>query len=80
MDRALALAAQVGRKSPTAVAAFKRGVLDSVGLSALARAEREARAYEHCVDSGEAAIGRANFKGILKGETVAWGPRSAEPQ
>lgn len=80
MDRALALAALVGRRSPTAVAAFKRGVLDSVGRDPLARAEREARAYEHCVDSGEAAIGRANFKSILKGEAVAWGPRATEPQ
>lgn len=77
-DRAQALAAMVARKSPTAVAAFKRGVLASVGAPALDRAEREARAYEHCVDAGEAAIGRAQFKQILAGAPVAWGPRKVQ--
>ncbi len=74
LDRALALARMVARKSPTAVAAFKAGVLASVGQPALARAELEARAYEHCVATGEAAIGRAAFKSILAGEGAAWGP------
>lgn len=74
--RAHKLAEAVARKSPTAVAAFKRGVLASVGQPALSRAEIEARAYEHCVDSGEAAIGRANFKAILRGEGAQWGPLS----
>ena len=74
LDRARALAAAVARKSPTAVAAFKRGVLRAVGQPALARSEIEARAYEHCVDSGEAAIGRAGFKAILRGEGADWGP------
>lgn len=74
--RAHALAAKVARRSPTAVAAFKRGVLAAVGQPADARAEVEARAYEACVDAGEAAIGRANFKAITQGEEVAWGPRT----
>ena len=74
LERAKALAAAVARKSPTAVAAFKRGVLAAVGQPALARAELEARAYEHCVDTGEAAIGRAGFKAILRGEGADWGP------
>lgn len=74
LERARALAALVARKSPTAVAAFKQGVLASVGREAVARSEVEARAYEHCVDSGEAAIGRAGFKDILAGKGAAWGP------
>jgi hypothetical protein len=40
------------------------------------RTELEARAYEHCVDTGEAAIGRANFKAITGGEHVEWGPKT----
>ncbi|MBO84735.1 MAG: hypothetical protein CL927_05200 [Deltaproteobacteria bacterium] len=74
LARAQTLAEMVARKSPTAVAAFKAGVLASVGQSAIARSELEARAYEHCVDTGEAAIGRAAFKQILAGEPAAWGP------
>jgi enoyl-CoA hydratase/carnithine racemase len=73
--RAMALSEQVARRSPTAVAAFKRGVLASVGQPADARADIEARAYEACVDAGEAAIGRENFKAITKGEEVTWGDR-----
>ncbi len=74
LERALALATMVARKSPTAVAAFKAGVLDSVGQPAIGRAELEARAYEHCVDTGEAAIGRTAFKQILAGAHADWGP------
>ena len=74
--RALSLSEAVARRSPTAVAAFKRGVLACVGQPRLAREEQEARGYEHCVDSGDAAIGRANFKALLKGGDVTWGPRS----
>jgi enoyl-CoA hydratase/carnithine racemase len=74
LTRAIALAKLVSQKSPTAVAAFKAGVLASVGQPAIARAEVEARAYEHCVDTGEAAIGRSAFKRILAGEGADWGP------
>lgn len=73
--RARSLAEAVARRSPTAVAAFKRGVLASVGRAAADRQEVEARAYEACVDSGDAAIGRANFKDIVKGSTVDWKAR-----
>lgn len=77
LARAEALARRVATRSPTAVAAFKAGVLGCQGLPGEARDELEARAYEHCVDSGEAAIGRASFAAINAGETPAWGPFSA---
>lgn len=75
-ERAEALAAMAARRSPTAVAAFKQGVLESLGMDEVQRTELEARAYEVCVDSGEAAIGRAHFKAITAGEAVEWGPRA----
>ncbi len=75
MERALALAALVARKSPTALAAFKRAVLDSVGGGEALRTENEASAYERCVDTGEAAIGRAHFAQIREGEVPPWAPR-----
>jgi hypothetical protein len=37
-----------------------------------AREAVEARAYEHCVDSGDAAIGRANFAALTAGAPVPW--------
>ncbi len=74
-ERARDLADRVARNSPTAVAAFKRAVLGSVGTDAATRQELEATAYEHCVATGEAAIGRANFSAIRAGEPVPWGPR-----
>jgi enoyl-CoA hydratase/carnithine racemase len=75
MERAHALAARVARCSPTAVAAFKAGVLAAAGAPPIARSETEARAYEHCVESGEAAIGRAHFKEILGGQRAPWGTK-----
>jgi enoyl-CoA hydratase/carnithine racemase len=75
MERARVLTRGVIKNSPTGVAAFKRAVLGCVGLSAEQRREREALAYEHCVASGDAAVGRANFAKIRSGEAVPWGPR-----
>ncbi len=75
LERARALAARVSRNSPTAIAAFKAAALGGVGLGPAERMELEAVAYEHCLDSGEAAIGRENFAAIRKGEPVPWGPR-----
>lgn len=75
VDRAMALADLVSRRSPTAVAAFKLAVHDAHGLREEARLECEARAYEHCVDHGDAAIGRAHFAQIRAGEDVPWPPR-----
>ena len=75
LERAKALAALVAKKSPTAIAAFKAAALGCVGLPPAERQELEARAYEHCLDSGEAAIGRENFAAIRKGEAPPWGPR-----
>ncbi|MCB9684727.1 MAG: enoyl-CoA hydratase/isomerase family protein [Alphaproteobacteria bacterium] len=78
LRRAAALAELVTRRSPTAVAAFKRGVLASIGTDRAARTEIEARAYERCVDSGEAAIGRSSFDTVRAGGTPSWGPRTLE--
>jgi enoyl-CoA hydratase/carnithine racemase len=70
LERARSLAARVARNSPTAVAAFKRAVLAAThGTDPV---DIEARAYEHCVDTGNAAIGRANFSAIRAGEPVPW--------
>lgn len=74
LERAESLAELAARRSPTAVGAFKQGVLASLSMAADQRTELEAQSYELCVDSGEAAIGRANFKSITAGETVEWGP------
>lgn len=74
LERAEALAELAARRSPTAVGAFKKGVLNTLAMDELQRTELEAQAYELCVDSGEAAIGRANFKSITAGDTVEWGP------
>ena len=44
------------------------------GLTSSERLGLEASAYEHCVDSGDAAVGRAHFKEIIKGQTPPWSP------
>lgn len=67
LARAHALAARVATRSPTAVAAFKRAVLAGIGKDAGERQEVEANAYEHCADSGEAAVGRSHFADIAAG-------------
>jgi enoyl-CoA hydratase/carnithine racemase len=74
LSRARVLCELVSRRSPTAVAAFKAGALASVGLPEAERREVEALAYEHCVGSGEAAIGRGSFEAIRSGKQVNWGP------
>ena len=78
LQRSLELSSLVARKSPTALAAFKRGLLDALGLEADERGELEARAYERCVESGEAAIGRRDFSLIRRGETPNWGAKQLE--
>ena len=75
MDRAMALADMVSRRSPTAVATYKSAVLAGQELDRAAARDLEGRAYEHCLDSGDAAIGRADFKRITAGESVDWNPR-----
>lgn len=67
LARANALAARVATRSPTAVAAFKRAVLGGIGKDTDIRQEVEAQSYEHCADSGEAAVGRAHFAEIAAG-------------
>jgi enoyl-CoA hydratase/carnithine racemase len=74
LARAEALASRAATRSPTAMAAFKAGALAAQGLDPEARVEVEARAYEHCVDSGEAALGRASFQSITAGQGAPWGP------
>jgi len=74
LARARELAALVARRSPTAVAAYKAAALASVGRLPAARREIEARAYEHCLASGDAAIGREHFAAIRDGGEVPWGP------
>jgi enoyl-CoA hydratase/carnithine racemase len=74
LARAESMLALVRRRSPSAMAAFKAAALAAVGRDPAERQGIEAAAYEHCVDSGEAAIGRANFDAIVKGQSVQWGP------
>jgi len=75
LERAHALAEKVSRRSPTAIGAFKRAMLFGIGQTSEQRAELEARAYELCMKSGDAAVGRANFKAIISGEEVQWNSR-----
>ncbi len=75
LARALILARLVSKKSPTACAAFKRGLLGSLGQDLSTRTEGEALAYEKCVSSGEAAIGRRDFHLIKTGQSPQWGPK-----
>ena len=62
-------------RSPTAVATFKLAVHEAHGLREEARIECEARAYEHLVDHGDAAIGREHFAEIRSGGEVPWPKR-----
>jgi enoyl-CoA hydratase/carnithine racemase len=75
LERAWALSRMVSRRSPTAVAAFKRALQQGLGHSTEERLTLEARAYDWCVDTGEAAAGRANFGAIRSGEAVDWADR-----
>jgi enoyl-CoA hydratase/carnithine racemase len=77
MARVEELAQLLARRSPTAVAAFKRGVLAAFGRDEAARLELERQAYEACVDSGDAALGRERFATILAGDAPAWARRRA---
>jgi enoyl-CoA hydratase/carnithine racemase len=71
--RVEALAERLRQRSPLAVAAYKAALLDGLGRSEAERIDLEERAYERCVDSGEAAIGRSSFAEIREGKTPAWG-------
>jgi len=75
LERVHELAAMLATKSPTAIAAFKRATLSGLGRPENDRLQAESEAYELCVDSGEAAIGRASFDAIRAGEAPAWGAR-----
>ncbi|HJN76792.1 MAG TPA: enoyl-CoA hydratase/isomerase family protein [Myxococcota bacterium] len=73
--RARAMGEMVSTKSPTAIAAFKTATLTCLGLPAGERGHIEGKAYEHCLDTGQAKIGRDHFDAIRAGEDVDWGPR-----
>ncbi len=75
LRRVHALAERLRQRSPTAVTAFKRALLDGLGQPEAVRLDLERRAYEHTVDSGEAAIGRLGFAAIREGHAPAWGRR-----
>jgi len=75
LSRARALAALAAKRSPTANAAFKQSVLAAVGRDPSDRHVLEEIAYAHCVDSGQAAVGRAHFADIRAGQAPPWGPR-----
>lgn len=75
MERANALAIRASTRSPTANGAFKQALLSSQGLARASREELEALAYEHCVLTGEATIGREHFGAARKGDPIPWGPR-----
>jgi enoyl-CoA hydratase/carnithine racemase len=76
LDRARVISLALARRSPTAIARFKRALLDGIGQPAEVRLQLESEAYEYCVSSGEAAVGRSAFSQIRRGETPSWGERS----
>lgn len=76
VTRAQELARMVGNRSPTATALFKGSLISCLGMTQEHRRENEAKAYEACVESGQAAIGRASFKKIRNGERPEWGRRA----
>ncbi|TPV97230.1 MAG: enoyl-CoA hydratase/isomerase family protein [Myxococcales bacterium FL481] len=75
LARVHALAELTATRSPTALAAFKHAALDACGETTARRLEIEARAYEACVEHGDAAVGRASFDRIRKGEPPRWPAR-----
>ncbi len=80
LARVLGLAQRLCSRSPTAVAAYKRGLLAALGRPEAERLAIERAAYEQCIDTGEAAIGRAAFSakraaGEGTSDAPPWGPR-----
>jgi enoyl-CoA hydratase/carnithine racemase len=75
LHRVRHLADLVRRRSPTAVATYKRAMLNACGAEPPVRLELERRAYEHTIFTGEAAIGRQHFASIREGGIPPWGPR-----
>ena len=95
LARVSKLATSLATRSPTAVAAYKQGLLAALGRPEKERLDIERAAYELCVDVGEAAIGRAAFSArradgpkpdskavdatSVAPVTPAWGARRLEP-
>lgn len=77
LARVRSFAELLRRRSPTAVAVYKRGLLAALGQPEAERLSIEATAYERCIDTGQAAIGRTSFSAIRAGEIPPWGPRRA---
>ncbi len=76
LARVVALARSLRRRSPTAVALYKRAMLDALGRPSGDRVRIEQDAYDACVELGEADIGRAAFAAIRAGEEPPWGKRN----
>ena len=74
--RVRSFADQLSKRSPTAIAAFKRASLFAQGRPEMERIDAEAQAYEICIESGDAAIGRAHFPEIRAGQRPPWTPRT----
>lgn len=77
LARAEVLARAAATRSPTASAAFKAAARAAIGQPGDEREDLERRAYDLCVDAGEAAIGREHFAAVRRGEVPLWGPRRA---
>lgn len=75
LKRVQALIDKLLLKSPRAVAAYKRCVLEGAGYSEETRIATEARRYEVQVRNGDAAMGRASFKDIREGKAPNWAAR-----
>lgn len=75
LDRIRALAQLLGTRSPTAIAAYKNSVLNALGRPESVRLQIEQKAYERCLISGDAAIGRQYFSEIRAGVIPPWPPR-----
>lgn len=75
MARVRTLAELVRRRSPTAIAAYKRSALASRGEPETQRLALESDAYLRTLEIGDAAIGRDSFAAIVAGETPRWSPR-----
>lgn len=76
-ERAGAISRALSRRSPNAIALFKRALLDGIGEPAAVRLQVEGDAYDACVSRGDAAVGRASFAEIRAGATPGWPRRSS---
>jgi len=74
-ERMRAIAEALARRSPSAVAVFKRAVLDGVGRPPSERLALERDAYESMLGRPDAALGRRSFAEIRGGQPPSWPKR-----